>query len=512
MTNLKIHSNFWRIDNNDSEPMVSQIPTNISFSKDSDIIAVSSNHMDDNLKIYQLSSNSLIHIASITLPDIHSLKFLKPATEEPNEFKFLLSGHSNGIVHLSAIPLVANSVFEDAEIVKRFNHKKHIKSLYNSNNFGRKSLSLNNGNISTTITSIDLVGSNWDSAQLNSMVAVYDHHLFYWDTARSRKPVSIIRTNGISYATTNKKIDSLTAIVGDFGLSLIDLRTGKNKEKTSIYLPSSQSSFSSSKKSKGFKIAEWCNNNENYIATVQADENVVQLWDIRKLEPLTKLTSFTDSISSIKWYDDIIWTGDNDGYLTKWDIDNMSNLKNKQCIISKTNNSNNSSNNEMHKILNNYKFEKTSKHLSAIRLENIENGSTVKISDGKILSLEKCLLTNDIICLDGSYLSLHGVNKTDKPKNVKRSTFRSLNYPNSNSVKENKRITSYASNSSLESDASVPIFDHESFSSLRRSSDFSTADSPTKNATGDYLASFQKEIDNMINNLNTKTVNNTIYL
>lgn len=112
-----INSNYW-------ETSTSITASNVAFSKHNDIIIVGSNSLTENLKVYQFVANSLIHLSSITLPDVHKLQFLKPTDQGDNNFKFLLSGHSNGIIHLSAIPLNENSVFKDAEIIKRFNHRK----------------------------------------------------------------------------------------------------------------------------------------------------------------------------------------------------------------------------------------------------------------------------------------------------------------------------------------------------------------------------------------------------
>lgn len=504
MSKFKVQSNYWKIDNVESD-ITHSISINTTFSKESDTIAVSSNYASENLKIFQLAANSLIHLASITLPDIHSLKFLKPVSEPPHNFKFLLSGHSNGIVHLSAIPLTENSVFENAEIIKRFNHKKHLKSSYP---FERSSLTLNNGTISTSITSIDLSSSQWTSSPMNSMVSVYNHHLFYWDTARSKAPLSIIKSNGVSHVTTNKNLNSVIAISGDFGLSLIDLRTGKNQEKTSIFLPSSNSLSSKYSKLNGFVSSEWCENNENYIATIQASDDVVHLWDIRKMNPITKLTGFTDSVTQIKWKNNSLWTGDKDGYLTRWDTNNLHNLHDKECITS-----NNDSG------INNIMLSK-----SKLPPKNkIELGSSVKISESKILSLDYDTNENSIICLDNSYLSSHSINGCPKRKIVKRI---SVNTDAALDDKLSSVSSSGRSNSSLKTDPPSPTSD--TFSS-NKTSIFSPDSSPLKsgrrgsadsvavsistdNISSDFLANYQKELDKMIKNMSAKKINETIYL
>lgn len=512
MTKLKIHSNYWKIDN--SENIDSSIkPSNTSFSKDGDTIAISSNYLNENLKVFQLIANSLIHVASITLPDVQSLKFLNPVDPTTqSDFKFLLSGHSNGIIHLSAIPLIENNFFENAEIIKRFNHKKHLKLLYN-NNFERKSFTLNNGNISTSITSIDLVKSH-PCSLFNSMVTVYDHHLFYWDTTKSKNPLSIIRTNGITAAKINNKADSLTAIVGDFGLSLLDLRSGKNKSKNSSYFPPS-----TNKRLRGFTQCEWSNLNENYISTIQADENIVQLWDLRKLDPITSLSGFRNKISSIMWDDNnTIWAGDYDGYLSKWCLNDLSSYENTECIL---NNNNNNGNNNTD-LFDDYRFDKRSK--TGI----LKVGSNFKISDSKIISLDNSSDNNQnsILCLDDSYLSLHVINKPNKLTPMERIflTNEILDNNGSSNISPNSkanpitkpydRVPSYVSNYSTYSDLSIPLFDKNPITNdeNRRSSETSIAESSYKNVTGDYPVNYETEINTMLKKANTKTINNIVYL
>lgn len=502
MSHNNFQSNYWKIDH-EEKSSTSYIPTNTSLSIDLDTVAIGSNYLTENLKIFQLTTNSLIHLASITLPDIQNLKFLESVSLPPYDFKFLMTGHSNGIAHLSTIPLVDNSSYQNAEIIKRFNHKKHIKlnSNSNSNSIIKNRLCLNNGKISTAITSIQLTNHHWKSTPLNSMISIYDHHLFLWDTSRSKSPLSLIPINGISNSSINKNVDSLVAVVGDFGVSLLDLRTGKesNNNKTSVYIPKPiLNSSTISNKYNGCTYVEWCETNENYLATAQPSNNSVYLWDIRKMEPITELSGFSDSVTQIQWSGNTLWTGDDDGYLTKWNLKNLDNLKNHKCIIS-----------NKKRLTDTWDSSLTGKSSKPI-----ECGQSMKISNSKIISMDYNSQNDNITCIDGSFLSTHETTKLKVPKTVERiscNTTAPINQISSNNV-----ISTKSSSSSFDSASRSELFD--SVKDFRRGSyDTTIPSSPTsttdkRNKSGDYIESFQKEIDLMIKSLETKVIDDTVYI
>lgn len=456
MCALNLKSSYWKVDHTDNGNYIHSIPTNTSMSMDGNTIAVSSNYITEGLKVYELSGNSLIHLASITLPDIHTLKFLRPIKNAPKEFKYLLSGHSNGIVHLSAIPLVENTVFENAEIIKRFNHKKHLDQSFQ---FGRTNPILNNGKVSTTISTIELTNSAWTSAPLNSMVTAYDYNLFYWDTARSRAPLSIVHKNGLSNVSINKCVDSLSAVVGSFGLSLFDFRADDRSGFSDIYV-----SKSSMQKSDGvldgFTNAIWCDSNPNYIATNHELDNTVYIWDIRKHQPVSKLTGFTDSIVKMSWKkEDHLWTADKDGCITKWDIGRVDDIADTKLTMR--------SNHQLKGFWNSEVNDKD------IGMTKIKAGISAKISESKIISMEfPSTHPGSILCLDGTHLSFHDNAKPFKPRNVPElySCAQFVTPPLPCKPELNHRISSYASKSSIGTFAhtmsgdSFNIFDRYSYS------------------------------------------------
>lgn len=598
---INVHSNYWRIENdldNGGGITTSYIPSNVAISRNEDTIAVGSNYLSENLKIYRLveDSDSLIHLASITLPDIHKLQFLAPTSSETShDFKFLLSGHSNGIVYLSAIPLTENTVFENAEIIKRFNHSKHLQqSNYHHNSFN---LLLNNGKLSTTISALELTPKSWTSAPCNSMVSVYNHNLFFWDTSRSRSPLSVIRTNGIANLALNTISNSLTAVVGDFGLSLVDLRTGKHTNKTSIYLPPTASLSSSStsaltssttsfrtlsevNKSPGYSKVAWSDHSEYHLATINPGANTVHIWDIRKNEsgPLTTLNGFSDTVTQLKWTGDSLWTGDDDGYLAKWDLNDLNSLNGVECTLSgkdfagRTSCSYRSTSSPISHSANSYALRNVS--AGNVTLGNHsrkpvkECGSAIKISDKKIVSLDVSEM-GEILCLDARSLSAHRVCDIRKEKLMKRismhqtppldmnrkitgsktktnttthtntNTRRDVKNNSSSTLdvskrKSNRKTACSSATSEGSTDTRDNLFDRHDETSSRQSSsrptslthkesvDFDANYSKIRkgfdhvhnhrDVSGDYPIDIQSDIDRMLQTMQTKIANNTVYI
>lgn len=71
MCALNLKSSYWKVDHTDNGNYIHSIPTNTSMSMDGNTIAVSSNYITEGLKVYELSGNSLIHLASIKIGRAH---------------------------------------------------------------------------------------------------------------------------------------------------------------------------------------------------------------------------------------------------------------------------------------------------------------------------------------------------------------------------------------------------------------------------------------------------------
>lgn len=470
---MNLKSNYWNINPNKSinnniahDTNASEnyfISSSTSMSKCQNTIAVGCNTSRENLKIYNLNNSNLIHLTSITLPDIQTLKFLAPTVEE--DFKFLATAHSDGIVNLTTIPLSTSGPFKNAEIIKRFNHKKHLPNSQVS--------MLNNSNLSSTIKTIGLSPEEWNSTPLNSIMTIYNNNVFLWDSCRSRCPKSIISTPGVSNLSPNPKMDGVIGIVGEFGLSLLDIKAGniktnyqKNNRKSSLYVTNTQyvpnaplnrnHRISSIPKSApiGSTHISW-HNEGNYVSTSTFSNlgDIVQLWDIRKLEPLAILEGLQDEVVDMKWSEDTLWTSDKDGCISKWGL---------ETII----NSNDS--------------------LDGKSASFPKRSESFKVTSSSIVSMELVhhdgLTDDEIICLDSNFLSLHN--------NVENLQIQTSN-DYSNSLFSNSSGSNSPTNSGMTVDSDI-------FEEQKTSSEFSIK--------------LQNDIDLMLSNLNYIVKDNTIYL
>lgn len=325
---MRLKSNYWDVgaQTNESAHEGSYfIPSATSMTKCGSTIAVGANTVEENLRVYAIKDSTLMHLTSITLPDVQSVRFLAPTINE--EFKFLASGHSHGIVNLTTIPLSMEGPFQSAEIIKRFNHAKHLPN-------GEVSM-LNTGNMSSTVKSISLSPAEWTSTPLNSLITAYNGNVFLWDSCRSRAPKSIVSTRGVSGLAANPTKDGLVGIVGNFGLSLLDTKggsvAGENAgRQKSLYVANTQfapsvplrgSRVSSSSRPVGSTRIAW-HGAGNYLATstISGRGDVVQVWDVRKLEPLALLEGLQDEVTDMVWIDNTLWTGDMEGCISKWEL------------------------------------------------------------------------------------------------------------------------------------------------------------------------------------------------
>ncbi|GMM29683.1 Dse1 protein [Martiniozyma asiatica (nom. inval.)] len=530
---LKLKSNYWKINQTDADDCI--LPSNVAMAQNNGTLAVGTNVSSENLKIYNLANSSLTHLTSISLPDIHSLEFLHTTTEPPHDFKFLLTGHSSGFAHLTTIPISDDSPFENAEIIKRFNHAKHIKNsdLINFN----KNWMLNTDKPSTTINSLALSPSSW-STPLNTLNSIYNNHVFLWDTTRSRKPKAIIAINGASIIEASSE-NCIAGVAGDFGINLIDWRSktvvkemgnqskiwlsntkfattpsmGKVNDKftfvskrSSLSPRSATFDFSSPNSptisrsttnnsinrlygSTALKFSDNC----NYLssATISPSGHIVQIWDIRKEEPLAILEGFKDQASQMKWQKNLLWVADNDGCVSKWDLSSVIGGE-KSCVTANSIKSTSLQDNESFEFNNSTKKFNLRGTLSINTLrwdekQNEDNsiGVSYKVSNGSIVGMEM-LENKGILCLDGNYLSSH-IDKSQPPTiddNIISTP------PKLGSIGDIYEDMLFSSNSSSKTATSV----------------ISNLDTPK-----DYKT-LQAEIDEMLNNLGGVMVNDQMYL
>lgn len=131
----KIKSSYWKLvknnGNNDNDNKKKGLPPKLEcVSAVDNLVAVASSEKTSNLRIYGVDTeiHRMTHLSSISIPDIKSLEWLYDPTDDQSEsgLRFLLTGHSDGIVNLIMVPLDSSSGVEHAQIIKQFNHKKQL--------------------------------------------------------------------------------------------------------------------------------------------------------------------------------------------------------------------------------------------------------------------------------------------------------------------------------------------------------------------------------------------------
>ncbi|KAI5953726.1 DSE1 [Candida theae] len=301
-TNIK--SNYWKIPDNNMnltsmcvKNQSSQIP----------LLAISSNNRDDNLFIYEinLDSNHLIHHSTISLSNIHNMKWINNTTT--SDRNYLVTGNSKGYAHLVSMPDVGSGSIDEqeysAEICKRFNHRKHIKDKTRADAM-------------LPIKQLNLFNSD------REMVSIYDDYLFHWDIMNTEsqqrpQPISITTVKGIKNFDVLPHNNTTLSICGKFGISLFDTRDSR------FSIPLS-SSMSRNYRQLSGNIVKWNPDNDNILAVGHGD-GVVRLWDIRKQDYFTSLhghshRSRLNLVTSIEWDQGDLFTGGLDGNIVHWDL------------------------------------------------------------------------------------------------------------------------------------------------------------------------------------------------
>ncbi|KAG2733206.1 hypothetical protein G9P44_004196 [Scheffersomyces stipitis] len=298
LNRMNIKSNYWKIPDTNMNLTAMAITDTHT---DNPLFSVSSANNESNLFIYELDllGNYLTHHNTISLPNINGMKWL------PNSNRHLVTGNSKGYAHLVSIPEVNRTGNEDseeqsAEICKRFNHRKHIKSKQDINKH-------------STISKLDFMNND-----NSSLLSIYNNNLFYWDmndaeAQRRPTPISISSISGLAnFDPLPTHNANLVGICGKFGVSLFDLRQPK------FTVPPSILEYASKKKL-GANQMRWNPNNENVFAAAHRD-GVVRLWDIRKQDNFANLSGHTDKISSLEWNDGDLFSGSRDGNIVHWDL------------------------------------------------------------------------------------------------------------------------------------------------------------------------------------------------
>lgn len=304
---VNIKSNYWKIPDNSMD--LTALATS-SVESASPLLAISSAQAENNLFIYELDAvnHYLTHHTTISLPNIHSLAWV------PNQkSRYLVSGNSKGYAHLVSVPLphtYTGDVGDEedcAEIVKRFNHRKHLKSVNKD--------SAAHTHATTCISELGFTAND-------NLVSIYDNTLFVWnmndcEASAKPRPEGILVIPGIKgFDTTPRQVNDpyTLGLCGSFGISLFDFRSrGHNVPNSSLHAKGSSSQLSAN-------MLRWCPTNE-YVMAAAHEDGVVRLWDLRKQDTFASLTGHMNKkVTALEWNDNDIFTGASDGNIVHWDL------------------------------------------------------------------------------------------------------------------------------------------------------------------------------------------------
>lgn len=302
LNRVNIHSNYWKI------PDAKMNITSIDVERGQDDeprLAVASANSDSNLFIYKtnLTKKYLTHQNTITLPNIYSMKWIP---QLHNAALKLVAGADQGYAYMVSIP---NDDDEDqsAEVIKRFNHKKHIRNTASGRQLAKTGI----------ISEIKVFETK------PHIMSLYGDRLFTWDYKDSEalakpQPLSIAPISGICTFDPRSEASSTLAVGGKFGVSLFDTRCPKFNVPPSMI---------SDAKRKGMycNAIKWCPNSDYVFAAAHLD-GIVRLWDVRKQDHFGKLDGHLNKrVNSLEWGDGSdIFTGGHDGNVVHWDLPNIS--------------------------------------------------------------------------------------------------------------------------------------------------------------------------------------------
>lgn len=371
LNRLNIKSNYWKIPDNNMD--LTSMATKVNG--DTGTLAISSGSKNSNLFIYELDlqENYLTHHNTISLPNIHSMKWV------PNTSNLLMTGNNKGYGHLITVPELGNRE-ESAEIVKRFNHRKHLRSINKDPN-----IFLHNSTIIEKMNFIDQ----------NQLISIYDNNLFNWDlhdstSSAKPKPINITSINGLKDFDKSHN-SNILGVAGKFGVSLFDLRDPKFNVPKSSHMELNKSKLTSN-------LIKWCPTDENIFAAGHLD-GVVRLWDIRMQDNFGSLKGHNGKvINTIEWVEGDIFSGGRDGNIIHWDL--TTDIRDKSYDLA---------NCGLKEGLHSIKFDPI-QNKQEIIVDQRQCGTVLPASNTNIISLESIETSDDlkVLSIDGSsFFGLH---------------------------------------------------------------------------------------------------------
>lgn len=287
-----LSSKYWRI------PDSSEYLSAIAIHENDPLIAVTSGSAESNLFIYELGGtngekrNLLTHHQTISLGGIHSIDWVSPKHRLGSEGNVVATGHNDGYAHLILLP-DPSSNHVPAEIIKRFNHSRHVKDA--------TSLRLKN---------LQLSPGSWSCCPQSALMSAFSENLFLWDPSRSDAPIFKKRVRGMSCFDMSTLRDGIMAIGAYKGISIKDIRA----RNSGLSPPTENDSPVS--------CVKWSKADKNLMIAVH-DSTVIKVWDIRNTKPMLTLKGHSDRVNALKWSntnENEFYSGSSDGTIRIWNL------------------------------------------------------------------------------------------------------------------------------------------------------------------------------------------------
>lgn len=318
----KVRSDYWEIDD--------MKDSGSTFSTEGDLVMVTNNNKQDNLKLLRVLDNDKLRILqTITVPGapITSACLLPTDKFDPHAYveshdQLLLTGHQDGIVNL-----ISTSIAQGAsKIVKRYNHRKHMISTLETKNLDNEITQLlNKDGVTVNKRAMPVTQLKpWNGLGFVSMI---NDCLFIFTLNNTKNPQYLDAFPGIrSFAVQNHDNPYLLGLTGSFfgthNIALLDL-------KKTLYIPDPEVNPHPLKMDSTRVSADCTWISAYYLA--QGLGTCINIWDVRKNDgkPKCVLTPGKGVIENLIYHHDsnTLFSGDDQGNIISWNLTNIDDME-----------------------------------------------------------------------------------------------------------------------------------------------------------------------------------------
>lgn len=270
-------SSYWHI------PDRNTYLTSIAAHETNNLCAIGSGSTSNNLFIYEVYPDSIVHHQTVSLPEITTLQWASPKSQLGQMGNVLISGHKTGVAHLTLLPDAASRSGQNAEILKRYNHVKHLPSLGSIGAPRHRSV---------RIKSLELTNPEWKCCSPLSLLTLCGDHIFLWEPNRSDVPLVMQRSPGTNALGMCNNRDGVYALGRKRGVCIRDIRI-RDKVNSGLKPPVDNDESVSMVKWNQF-------DGGNQLAAVH-DHTTIKIWDIRHKKPLATYNNHLDNVTGLEW-------------------------------------------------------------------------------------------------------------------------------------------------------------------------------------------------------------------